>query len=318
LDCRVDKSNRRLSFAACLFLAAKVNESNTMIAFDPGAETKSWVKPSKESCKIFESLVCIILTWCFSKNVYELQSHGPLVHKVIFFTHDWSIQLKQLYAAEWIVFTALGFSLKSTPSQVSFHFKRLLKVLEWDSRSYLGSEMYNQWQESLIEESRRSERRKVRREMRIKSNERRLLKLQRKLHSEGIQKRASTSSESQGFRRHSIDTVQSTAPETFQQDPSLSQITLSKEESPVAVKGILSRLARPKMSTQHSHGDDLNKLPKEGKKLTWSRHAFSTPNLKALDKELADNDGTSEIGEILEDEICLHRRDDTSIDYNMV
>jgi hypothetical protein len=68
LDCRVDKSNRRLSFAACLFLAAKVNESNTMIAFDPGAETKSWVKPSKKSGKIFESLVsscrCREFTYC--------------------------------------------------------------------------------------------------------------------------------------------------------------------------------------------------------------------------------------------------------------
>lgn len=60
LDCRVDKSNRRLSFAASLLLAAKVNESNTIMAFDPGAETKSWAKPSKKSGKIFESLVCLL------------------------------------------------------------------------------------------------------------------------------------------------------------------------------------------------------------------------------------------------------------------
>jgi hypothetical protein len=65
LDCRVDKSNRRLSFAACLFLAAKVNESNTMIAFDNDAETKSWVKPSKKSGKIFESLVRMFYQYHF-------------------------------------------------------------------------------------------------------------------------------------------------------------------------------------------------------------------------------------------------------------
>ena len=34
LDCRVDKSNRRLSFAACLLLALKVNESNSIIVYD--------------------------------------------------------------------------------------------------------------------------------------------------------------------------------------------------------------------------------------------------------------------------------------------
>jgi hypothetical protein len=91
LDCRVDKSNRRLSFAACLLLASKVNESNSIIAYDRRCtETKSdgsklplmttWVKPSKKSGKIFESLI-------------------------VFFTNDWSLSLKQLYAAEWIVFT---------------------------------------------------------------------------------------------------------------------------------------------------------------------------------------------------------------------
>jgi hypothetical protein len=78
---------------------------------------------------------------------------------------------------------ALGFSLKAKPSDVAFHFKRLLRVLEWDPRSYLGSEfMYRQWQDSLMEESRHNERRKVRRERRTKKNERKLLKLQRKLH----------------------------------------------------------------------------------------------------------------------------------------
>lgn len=110
LSVSVDKSNRRLSFAASLLLAAKVNESNSMIAFEvPGRETsneqniiESFVKPSKKSTKIFESLV-------------------------VFFTHDWSLSLKELFAAEWIVFTALGFSLKARPSEVAFHFRRLLR-----------------------------------------------------------------------------------------------------------------------------------------------------------------------------------------------
>jgi hypothetical protein len=50
----------------------------------------TWVKPSKKSGKIFESLI-------------------------VFFTNDWSLSLKQLYAAEWIVFT-----VSNTPPQMSF------------------------------------------------------------------------------------------------------------------------------------------------------------------------------------------------------
>jgi hypothetical protein len=91
LSCRVDKSNRRLSFAACLLLATKVNESNSVIAYNRGGtQTKSdgsqlpsmvsWVKPNRKSGKIFDSLI-------------------------VFFTNEWSLSLKQLYAAEWIVFT---------------------------------------------------------------------------------------------------------------------------------------------------------------------------------------------------------------------
>jgi hypothetical protein len=103
LDCRVDKSNRRLSFAACLLLASKVNESNSIIAYDRHAVAEAttttktdgsrrtpsmttWVKPSKKSGKIFESLI-------------------------VFFTNDWSLSLKQLYAAEWIVFTVSRYAL---------------------------------------------------------------------------------------------------------------------------------------------------------------------------------------------------------------
>lgn len=288
LDCRVDKSNRRLSFAACLFLAAKVNESNTIIAFDQGAETKSWVKPSKKSGKIFESLI-------------------------VFFTHDWSISLKQLYAAEWIVFTALGFSLKSTPSQVAFHFKRLLKVLEWDARSYLGNEMYKQWQASLQDEAHTNERKKARKEMRIKANERKLLKLQRKLHAEGSHRRVSTSSDSQGFRRHSIDTIQSTIPSTPKQEAP----DQPKPDSPVA-RGILSRLARSKLATQHSHGDNLDRLPKQEKKLTWSRHSHSTPNLKALVVKDVKTSDLADISKIPEGELSPHSKDDADMDYNII
>ncbi|KAL3822797.1 hypothetical protein ACHAXA_005962 [Cyclostephanos tholiformis] len=294
LDCRVDKSNRRLSFAACLLLASKVNESNSIIAYDRRTETKSdgsklplmttWVKPSKKSGKIFESLI-------------------------VFFTNDWSLSLKQLYAAEWIVFTALGFSLKAKPSDVAFHFKRLLRVLEWDPRSYLGSKtMYDQWQDSLMEESLQNERRKARRERRQKRNERKLLKLQRKLHikqskpGEELPGRSSRKTSTDiVFRRHSVDAAVHPSPcsihSPIHASSDSSNVARSyphlldtgtncaadgspgrqnpKKAEGVAIRGILSRLRM-----QPSQGDKIG--------MASLKHSASVPNLPCLDSKLND------------------------------
>mmetsp|Transcript_12945 Transcript_12945/g.18322 ORF Transcript_12945/g.18322 Transcript_12945/m.18322 type:complete len:367 (+) Transcript_12945:2-1102(+) len=166
LDCRVDKSNRRLSFAACLLLSAKINEANVALVMqrhdgeesgDKKSKLNPLIRPTKKSQTIFASLL-------------------------EFFTHDWSINLKQLFSAEWGVFAALGFSLHATPSQVAFHFRRLMKVLEWGSLSYLGNEMYSQWQDCLEEEALRREEREKRHTLRREITERKLLKLEREMH----------------------------------------------------------------------------------------------------------------------------------------
>jgi hypothetical protein len=108
LDCRVDKSNRRLSFAACLLLAAKLNEPNVGLVMrreessgeDMTARLTSSARPNKRSSTMFAALL-------------------------EFFTQEWSLSLRHLFDAEWGVFAALGFSLHVSPSQVTFHFKRL-------------------------------------------------------------------------------------------------------------------------------------------------------------------------------------------------
>ena len=273
MDCRVDKSNRRLSFAACLLLAAKVNESNSMIAYDRGTETKSdgsqlplmtsRVKPNKKSSKIFESLV-------------------------VLFTHDWSLSLKQLYAAEWIVFTALGFSLKAQPSDVAFHFRRLLRVLEWNPRSYLGAEMYGQWQASLLAESARNERRQARREAQVQRRERKLRKLQRKimqqtedatgrasLRSSSTQSNAESPDGNRGLRRRSAGENSTPVSEVDVRTSVDSPSTRSSLKV-----GILSRLSRPKPG---SHGKELHKVPKLEKKTALMKLSASVPTLSSLD-----------------------------------
>lgn len=96
LDTRVDKSNRRLSFAACLLLAAKINEKNVRLdiqTLEDEEEGKfvaglhSLVRPTKASSSMFASLL-------------------------EFFAHDWSLSLKTVFAAEWGVFVV---SCRSVP-----------------------------------------------------------------------------------------------------------------------------------------------------------------------------------------------------------
>ena len=268
---QVDKSNRRLSFAASLLLAAKVNESNSMIAFEaPSVETttkqniiESFVKPSSKSTKIFESLV-------------------------VFFTHDWSLSLKELFAAEWIVFTALGFSLKARPSEVAFHFRRLLRVLEWDARSYLGSEMYRQWQDSLVNESLQKERREARRERMIKKKERKLLRLQRKLVS-GAEE-ASIRRSSTPHSMDALDTLRLSS-SSLPEENNLPKLNIEATDNSTATadlvspsrRGLLSRLARPKTA---SHGKELDKVSK-GKEI---KQSLSVPNLRASSLAMGETD----------------------------
>ena len=157
LDCRVDKSNRRLSFAACLLLAAKINESKiTLLVPREGEEQtglRSLIRPTKDASTIFASLL-------------------------EFFTQDWGLSLKHLFSAEWGVFAALGFRLHATPSQVEFHFRRVMKVLGWNAPAYLGHEMYTQWRDCLEAVEERERERDVRREIRKDLKERNLLKLE--------------------------------------------------------------------------------------------------------------------------------------------
>ena len=80
LDCRVDKSNRRLTFATCLLIAIKFNsEANVRLVHEEsGKESKkggivSLIKPRKDE-----------------------DSWEPLF---VFFTHEWGLSLKSIFAA---------------------------------------------------------------------------------------------------------------------------------------------------------------------------------------------------------------------------
>jgi Cyclin, N-terminal domain len=101
LSCRVDKMNRRLCFASCILLASKINEPTEVLVIRedsnlPAADTvgeeerntntrkqikrlQSSIRPNKRSSTMFASLL-------------------------EFFTQEWSLSLKHLFAAEWAIF----------------------------------------------------------------------------------------------------------------------------------------------------------------------------------------------------------------------
>jgi hypothetical protein len=93
-----------------------------------------------------------------------------------FFTQEWNISLKHLFAAEWGVFAALQFRLKAKPSDVAFHFRRLMKTLGYDPRRYLGSQVYGDWQRALAEEEFRRQEWEARVETRRQRKEKKKLK----------------------------------------------------------------------------------------------------------------------------------------------
>ena len=121
----------------------------------------------------------LCLTTCFSHPTFR-----TVASLLYFFTQDWSLSLKNLFDAEWAVFVALGFSLHASPSQVAYHFKRMMKTLEWNQLDYLGTTMFKQWQETLADEEERRAKRERRREARRKRKEEQLLNLHIEIENE--------------------------------------------------------------------------------------------------------------------------------------
>lgn len=106
-----------------------------------------------------------------------------------FFTQEWNISLKHLFAAEWGVFAALQFRLKAKPSDVAFHFRRLMKTLGYDPRRYLGSQVYGDWQRALAEEEFRRQEWEARVETRRQRKEKKKLKQLRREIEEAADRR---------------------------------------------------------------------------------------------------------------------------------
>jgi hypothetical protein len=136
---------------ACLLLAYKFNEPNIGIA-----------KPEAENVSTLNAVPT------------KLNKKSDVVFSLLleFLAHEWSLGPKELFSAEWGVFVALEFNLHASPSQVAFHFKRLMKNLERRPLTYLGPVMFEQWCDCLDADARRKEKKEKKKErMREKKNQ---------------------------------------------------------------------------------------------------------------------------------------------------
>ena len=214
LDCRVDKQNRRLSFAACLLLAIKINEVRTylscvsfillgFLSFTNISSYYSYEKPN----------VGVIITQAIkkSKTSQRIQSlirpnkkSGSMFASLLeFFTQRWNISLPNLYAAEWGVFAALQFRLKAKPSDVAFHFKLIMKSLDKDPVRYLGVSMYGCWQQALNEEELHRQELKSRvEEFRQRKEKKKLKQLQRELEAANLREKSDKTQIDNGLMRY--------------------------------------------------------------------------------------------------------------------
>ena len=167
----------------------------------------------------------------------------------------------------------------------------MLQVLGWHAETYLGTEMYLQWKQTLRAESLENDRKEARRQLRLKKNERRLLRLQHEFHqrqqSGEMRRRGSTIAsddlDSMSLRRHSIDAANpsvlsrpSTAPpyQRRRHVSSTSRKGASPSPSRKAMPGLLSRLSR---GVAGSHAKDLGNLTDQKSSPVFKR-SLSVPN----------------------------------------
>ena len=259
MDCRVDKTNRRLTFAACLLIALKINESNIKMVHENSEEDssrrgslKSLIKPRKEK--------------------------DYLASLFVFFTHEWELTLKDIFSAEWGVFAALEFKLHVEPSHVTFHFKRLMKALERSPHEYLKSEMYNQWQDALANEASRKNERAERKEKRRRQREKKLLKLQRELQEKETAEFVN--------QRRASPPINERKKYDDDDDKVLSSPQRSGNSPKGRRKGIFSRMGRKRGSNENFQANIINTLEAQKAKIQspdnlLSLHrSISSPNLR--------------------------------------
>lgn len=84
LDCTVDKSNRKLSFASCLLLAAKTNEDNVSIVHNSKSKETSEKKGT--------------VSFALRSSLRPNKKHSTIFASLLeFFTQQWSLSLKNLF-----------------------------------------------------------------------------------------------------------------------------------------------------------------------------------------------------------------------------
>ena len=264
---------------------------------------------------VLDCLAFVVCISCWYTHSQIVWGHlATVASLLLFFTQDWSLSLKSLFDSEWAVFAALGFSLHTNPSHVAFHFKRLMKTLEWNPLDYLGTTMYSQWQKALAEEEERRAKRERKHEAQRKRKEAQLLNLHIEIENEYRR---------QSERRNSSDSFEELPKNTTDHDVKVDKddvelTTVESQQVAAKKKGgterrikLFNRFARPvKRSLSHERIAELEHQPMvlttstevsaAGRRSTGIKSTPSMPSLPTVAIDVPatnmDTDGASSIG----------------------
>ncbi|KAG5178671.1 hypothetical protein JKP88DRAFT_261391 [Tribonema minus] len=141
----VTKANRRLAMAACLLLAYKswvmalVTKANRRLAM-AACVLVAYKKDYAFQFKMREQ---------FNEPLSISGYNSKLPGLWSFIDSEWQVSKKQVLEAEFGVLVQLGFCLHEDPRHVSYHFTRLLKMVETNAREYLGESMLGMHQRAV-------------------------------------------------------------------------------------------------------------------------------------------------------------------------
>eukprot|EP00611_Tribonema_gayanum_P006778 TRINITY_DN1609_c0_g1_i1.p1 TRINITY_DN1609_c0_g1~~TRINITY_DN1609_c0_g1_i1.p1 ORF type:complete len:247 (-),score=87.68 TRINITY_DN1609_c0_g1_i1:532-1170(-) len=92
---------------------------------------------------------CLLLAYKFNEPLSISGYNSKLPGLWSFIDSEWQVSKKQVLEAEFGVLVQLGFCLHEDPRHVSYHFTRLLKMVETNAREYLGESMLGMHQRAV-------------------------------------------------------------------------------------------------------------------------------------------------------------------------
>ena len=145
----VTKFNRRVTFACCVLIAYKFNESVDCAAAQDAEAPRASDAHSDMHYDAQDAAGAADPVAAAGAREPPASDRAALAALWHFVDQRWGVSREQVLAAEFGVFARLSFSLHAPLEHVLYHFNQLLRQLETDARRYLGAPTWSHLQRTL-------------------------------------------------------------------------------------------------------------------------------------------------------------------------